>query len=58
MKRSSVAVLVLFIATGVLANEPAGKLVFDVQNYESDVKLKKNVRKQLGGPAFPDRRAR
>lgn len=40
-------VLTLFIATTVLAADPTGTLVFEVRDYESDVKLKKNVQKQL-----------
>ena len=47
MARSCAVVLVLFIASGVLAAESEGTLVFEVRDYESDVKLKKNVQKQL-----------
>lgn len=38
---------ILCIATRVLAAEPAGTLVFQLRDYESDVKLKKKVQKQL-----------
>jgi hypothetical protein len=43
------AILVLtFLVTPVFAEDPSiGTLVFDVKSLESDVKIKKNVRKQL-----------
>ena len=39
--------LVFLIATNVFASETEGTLLVEVQNYESDVKLKKGIRKQL-----------
>ena len=39
--------LAFLLATNVFASEPEGTLLFEVQNYESDVKLKKKVEKQI-----------
>ncbi len=47
MKRICGLVISILLATTVFAADPMGTLLFDLKPYETDVKLKKKVQKQL-----------
>jgi hypothetical protein len=47
MKRTSILALLILFSTAAMGADPQGTLVFEVQDYESEVKLKKNIVRQL-----------